>query len=174
MRNRKSSARALEHAAEINVATVSSAGGRQVLFGWVQFLATKCWCHRKMVPGVASRCSRSSRGSRRANAASSARSAQSSRGRGVVRRSTATSCRSTSSSTSLAAEEKHQPATESNEDQVQHQRASNTASTKAEAQASGREMAIDRGVEHVIKKMDGTIGEKSTYPRDRDKNPPSG
>ncbi|WP_372586859.1 DUF2188 domain-containing protein [Mycobacteroides abscessus] len=35
-------------------------------------------------------------------------------------------------------------------------------------------MAIDRGVEHVIKKMDGTIGERNTYPRSRDKNSPKG
>jgi hypothetical protein len=35
-------------------------------------------------------------------------------------------------------------------------------------------MAIDRGVEHVIKKLDGTIGERNTYPRSRDKNPPKG
>jgi hypothetical protein len=38
------------------------------------------------------------------------------------------------------------------------QKASNTAQTKAEAQAVGRQMAIDRGVEHVIKKLDGAIG----------------
>lgn len=54
------------------------------------------------------------------------------------------------------------------------QRASNTAETKAEAHATGRQMAIDRGVEHVVKKMDGTIGERNTYPRSRDKNPPRG
>ncbi|MFS3127475.1 DUF2188 domain-containing protein [Nocardioides sp. Bht2] len=53
-------------------------------------------------------------------------------------------------------------------------RASNTHSTKAEAQATGRGMAIDRGVEHVIKKQDGTIGERNTYPRSRDTNPPKG
>lgn len=47
-------------------------------------------------------------------------------------------------------------------------RASNTGETKAEVQATGRQMAIDRGVEHVIKKMDGTIGERNTYPRSRD------
>ncbi|MEV0214478.1 DUF2188 domain-containing protein [Micromonospora sp. ALFpr18c] len=40
--------------------------------------------------------------------------------------------------------------------------------SKADAQAQGREMAADRGVEHVIKKQDGTIGEKNTYPRSRD------
>lgn len=49
-----------------------------------------------------------------------------------------------------------------------NQRVSNTASTKAEAQAEGREMAIDRGVEHVIHNTDGKIGEKNTYPRSRD------
>jgi hypothetical protein len=54
------------------------------------------------------------------------------------------------------------------------QRASNTAHTKAEAQAAGRQMAKDRGVEHIVKKLDGTIGERSTYPRSRDKNPPRG
>lgn len=49
-----------------------------------------------------------------------------------------------------------------------NQRASNVYATKAEAQAVGREMAIDRGVEHVIKKMDGKIGARNTYPRSRD------
>ena len=49
-----------------------------------------------------------------------------------------------------------------------NQRASGTYDTKAQAQKAGREMAIDRGVEHVIKKMDGTIGDKNTYPRSRD------
>jgi hypothetical protein len=46
-------------------------------------------------------------------------------------------------------------------------RASNAAAAKAEAQAVGRQMAIDRGVEHVVKKLDGTIGERNTYPRSR-------
>ena len=45
-------------------------------------------------------------------------------------------------------------------------RASNTADTKAEAQKVGRDMARDRGVEHIIKKMDGTIGEKNSYGND--------
>lgn len=49
-----------------------------------------------------------------------------------------------------------------------HDRASNTADTKAEAQVAGRDMAIDRGVEHFIRNMDGTIGERNTYPRSRD------
>lgn len=47
-------------------------------------------------------------------------------------------------------------------------RASNTAATKAEAQAKGREMAIERNVEHVIHNKDGKIGERNTYPRSRD------
>ncbi len=59
------------------------------------------WC-----PGVTNRCSRSSRESRRVNAASTARLAQSNRGRGLVRRSTATSCRSTSNSTSFVADDR--------------------------------------------------------------------
>jgi hypothetical protein len=48
------------------------------------------------------------------------------------------------------------------------QRVPNTAPTKAEAQAKGREMAIERGVEHVIHKEDGQIGARNTYPRSRD------
>lgn len=48
------------------------------------------------------------------------------------------------------------------------QRASNTASTKREAQAEGREMARDRGVEHLIHNQNGQIGERNTYPRSRD------
>ncbi len=47
-------------------------------------------------------------------------------------------------------------------------RVSNAASTKAEAQAKGRTMAIERGVEHVIHKEDGQIGARNTYPRSRD------
>ena len=49
-----------------------------------------------------------------------------------------------------------------------NERVSNTASTKAEAQAEGRQMAIDRGVEHVVHNVDGKIGQKQTYPRSRD------
>jgi hypothetical protein len=49
-----------------------------------------------------------------------------------------------------------------------NERASSTHDTKADATAAGREMAGDREVEHVIKKEDGTIGEKNTYPRSRD------
>lgn len=48
------------------------------------------------------------------------------------------------------------------------ERASNTAPTKSEAQSTGRDMALDRGVEHLIHRQDGTIGERNTYPRSRD------
>ena len=54
------------------------------------------------------------------------------------------------------------------------QRASNTADTKAEAQAKGREMANDRGVEHIIRNKDGEIGQRNTYPRSRDPRSSSG
>ncbi|NES27027.1 DUF2188 domain-containing protein [Micromonospora terminaliae] len=49
-----------------------------------------------------------------------------------------------------------------------NQRASSVHDTKQEAEAAGREMAKQRDAEHVIKKQDGTIGEKNTYPRSRD------
>lgn len=51
-------------------------------------------------------------------------------------------------------------------------RASNTAETKREAQAEGRRMAQARGVEHTIKKLDGTIGERNSY--GNDPHPPKG
>ena len=51
-------------------------------------------------------------------------------------------------------------------------RASNTAPTKAEAQAKGREMARERHVEHIVKKLDGTIGERNSY--GHDPYPPKG
>lgn len=35
--------------------------------------------------------------------------------------------------------------------------------TKAEAEAAGRERAKSEQAEHVIKKKDGTIGEKNSY-----------
>lgn len=47
-------------------------------------------------------------------------------------------------------------------------RATSIHDTKADAQAEGRQIAIDRGVEHFIKNQDGTIGERNTYPRSRD------
>ena len=61
-------------------------------------------------------------GRRRISAARTARSAQSSRGRGWVRRSTATSCRSTSSSAFLEADdrpEQDQPAANPDEDEIE-------------------------------------------------------
>lgn len=51
-------------------------------------------------------------------------------------------------------------------------RAAHVGGTKAEQQAVGKEMAQDRGVEHTIKKMDGTIGEKNSY--GNDPYPPKG
>jgi len=51
-------------------------------------------------------------------------------------------------------------------------RAAHVGGTKAEQQAVGREMAIDRKVEHVITKLDGTIGAKNSYGNDA--NPPKG
>jgi len=49
------------------------------------------------------------------------------------------------------------------------QRASNSADRKADAQATGRDMAIDRGVEHFIHgKERNLIQERNTYPRSRD------
>lgn len=47
--------------------------------------------------------------------------------------------------------------------------ASNTHDNKSDAQSTGRDMARERKVEHVIKKKDGTIGERNSYggdPRD--------
>lgn len=51
-------------------------------------------------------------------------------------------------------------------------RASKVHGTKAGAQARGREMAKNRGVEHIIKKKNGTIGERNSY--GNDPNPPKG
>lgn len=44
--------------------------------------------------------------------------------------------------------------------------AQHTGGTKADHEAVGRQMAKNRGVEHTIKKMDGTIGEKNSYGND--------
>ncbi|WP_330473547.1 DUF2188 domain-containing protein [Terrabacter sp. C0L_2] len=49
-----------------------------------------------------------------------------------------------------------------------NERVSRTYDTKRDAQSDGREMAINRGVEHVIHNRDGEIGAKNTYPRSRD------
>ncbi|MCO1575137.1 DUF2188 domain-containing protein [Crossiella sp. SN42] len=50
-----------------------------------------------------------------------------------------------------------------------------TYDTREEAVAAGRTAAIERAelledgtVEHFIRKVDGTIGERNTYPRGRD------
>lgn len=48
------------------------------------------------------------------------------------------------------------------------QRVSNIGPTKADVQAEGRRMSVDRGVEHLVHRQDGTIGERNTYPRSRD------
>jgi hypothetical protein len=45
-------------------------------------------------------------------------------------------------------------------------RAANSHDTKGAAQSKGREMAKARKVEHLIKKQDGTIGEKKSYGND--------
>lgn len=44
-----------------------------------------------------------------------------------------------------------------------NQRATSRHETKAEATKAGRAMARDRRAEHIIKKMDGTIGERNSY-----------
>jgi hypothetical protein len=44
--------------------------------------------------------------------------------------------------------------------------ASTTHDTKKDAVRVGREMARDAKVEHIIKKKDGTIGERNTYGHD--------
>jgi hypothetical protein len=49
-----------------------------------------------------------------------------------------------------------------------NEQASSTHDTKDEATKKGREMAKDRGVKHFIRNLDGTIGERNTYPRSRD------
>jgi hypothetical protein len=45
-------------------------------------------------------------------------------------------------------------------------RAAHVGGTKAEQQAIGREMAIERKAEHEIRNMDGTIGSKNSYGND--------
>ncbi|MGO8962602.1 DUF2188 domain-containing protein [Mycobacterium sp.] len=51
-------------------------------------------------------------------------------------------------------------------------RAAHAGGTKAEQQAIGREMAKDRGVEHTIRNLDGTISQKNSY--GGDPHPPKG
>jgi hypothetical protein len=50
-------------------------------------------------------------------------------------------------------------------------RASNSAATKADAQATGRDMARERKVEHLIHNLDGTIGERNSYGNDPTRSP---
>jgi hypothetical protein len=45
-------------------------------------------------------------------------------------------------------------------------RVSNTARTKAEAQAKGRQMAVKARVEDHIHKKDGTVGQRNSYGND--------
>ncbi|MET3367399.1 UNVERIFIED_CONTAM: hypothetical protein ABIE34_000620 [Jeotgalibacillus campisalis] len=49
-------------------------------------------------------------------------------------------------------------------------RAFDVGGTKAAQQATGRETAKRDGVEHAIKNLDGTIGQKNSY--GNDPNPP--
>ena len=51
-------------------------------------------------------------------------------------------------------------------------RAAHTGGTKTEQTAVGKKMAKERKVEHAIKKLDGTIGEKNSY--GNDPNPAKG
>lgn len=51
-------------------------------------------------------------------------------------------------------------------------RAAHAGGTKAEQRDVGRQMAQQRGVEHTVSKLDGTIGEKNSYGNDN--NPPKG
>jgi hypothetical protein len=53
-----------------------------------------------------------------------------------------------------------------------NERASNVSETKAEAQAKGREMAIERKTEHKIQNRDGRIAQRNSY--GNDPNPPKG
>jgi hypothetical protein len=74
--------------------------------GWMRAAAVEdceSWIVWVVLRALLRRCIRSLGGTSRISAARTARSAQSSRGRGWVRRSTATSCHSTSNSASLDA-----------------------------------------------------------------------
>lgn len=53
-----------------------------------------------------------------------------------------------------------------------NERFSNTAPTKAQAQKTGRDMAIQRKTEHIVKKQDGKIGGRQSY--GGDPHPPKG
>lgn len=47
-----------------------------------------------------------------------------------------------------------------------NQRASNISPTKAQAEAKGRDMAIDRKTEHKIQNRNGRIAERNSYGND--------
>ncbi|MFS8095697.1 DUF2188 domain-containing protein [Lentzea alba] len=55
-----------------------------------------------------------------------------------------------------------------------NERASSAHSTEEEATGKGRDMAIEHGVEHIIRNQDGKIGERNTYPRSHDPRDISG
>jgi len=90
----------------INATRSSGIGGRPGGLGWLHFAAAMRRCQRSNVPGVTIRHVRSAFGKTRASAASTARSVQDKCGLGLARRSTATSCRSTSISASLNADDR--------------------------------------------------------------------
>ncbi len=83
--------------------TSCGTGGRPAALEYVHFLLSRRRCQASNVPGVTIRCNCRRLGSSRATAAITARSAQSGLGRVTCRRKTATSCRSTKISASLAA-----------------------------------------------------------------------
>jgi Uncharacterized protein conserved in bacteria (DUF2188) len=51
-------------------------------------------------------------------------------------------------------------------------RAAHVGGTKAEQQAVGRGMAVERKVEHIIENKDGEIGQRNSY--GNDPHPPKG
>ena len=91
---------------KISAARSSGMGGRPGGLGWRHLAAAMPRCQPSSVSGVTIRQVRNAFGKTRASAASIARSLQDKRGLGVARRSTVTSCRSTSISASLDAEDR--------------------------------------------------------------------
>jgi len=91
---------------KINATSSSLTGGRPGGLGWRHLAAAMRRCQRSSVPGVTIRHDRNAFGSTRASAASKALLLQDKCGPGFARRRTATSCRSTSISASLDAEDR--------------------------------------------------------------------